>query len=497
MVKKMFQFASNRGTPSRYSPNSPFSPRRCDSGSRIPRPTLSATAYLDDSSLGAPEDFDLSDISDTSPLGSPNVDERPLLETAIPVPVRQEENTRQLPLDNQAIVQAASSDKPLLRVSLSANKVIMGDEARSKYLSNITDERRSRGIFRPRIIRNMSPIDTQNKIFSKPDEEKIKSQHGHCHSTFLPAGNVDTPHLSMEGLNGDPIKHGSASGMISYGAQKGAAHSISAFPPRTSSLNALSRLNSSPEKNTAWSKISTVNSSGTIRASENVTFLDICQSHPEVADNIIQTGVVLNPYGSKSIRPEKRTLKTPAPRMSRVIGGIRNAFSRSCSEKRSKPGLTFEMVNSPMPISRSVLQTPTTSENGSPKESSKKRAFGPQILPSNHSGQLRELETKGLDSVRQTLNGLGRLLVEDDDIERRKVWYRQFICLYSLLADFNSRELRIGEAASLVAHMRAEASLRRYAMILQVHQISQDHDAFYAADLPSDRIVEEWEHARR
>ncbi|KAJ5786718.1 uncharacterized protein N7503_011930 [Penicillium pulvis] len=552
MVKKMLQSASGRGTPSCYSPNSPFSLRRRDSGSRIPRPTTSAAAHLDDFALSDLEDCDLSDISDTSPPGSPNVDERPLLKTAIPLPLRQEENRRRLPLENQATGQAASvrlvnvsrgnsrasnaestwdishgnhqaptelstisensrfstttvsdyhsvvqSDRPILRVSLSAEKIIMGDKARSKSLPNITEERRSRGIFRPRIIRNISPRDTSSKIFSKPDEGKLELQHDNYYDTFFPTERVDTSHSPMESLNGDFIKHGSASGTISYGTQNGTAYSTPAFPPRTSSLNALSSLNSSPEKSTAWSKITTVKSSGTLRAAENVTFLDICQSHPEVAGNIIQTGIVINPDGSKIIQPEKRTLKTPAPRMSRVMGGIRNAFSRSRSEKRSKPGLTFEMVNNTIPTSRPVPQTPTTSENGSPKKSSKIRVFGPQVLPSHRSGQFGELETKGLDSVRQTLNGLGRLLVEDDNIERRRVWYRQFIRLYSLLADFNSRDLRIGEAASLVAQMRAEASLRRYAMILQVHQISQDHDAFYAADLPSDQIVEDWEHTSR
>lgn len=80
-----------------------------------------------------------------------------------------------------------------------------------------------------------------------------------------------------------------------------------------------------------------------------------------------------------------------------------------------------------------------------------------------------------------------------------KIYYpqQQYIRLFSLLADFNSRDLRIGEAASLVAQMRAEASLRRYAMMLQVHQVIHEHNAFYAADLPSDRIVEDWRHARR
>ncbi|KAJ5912471.1 hypothetical protein N7504_001354 [Penicillium tannophilum] len=523
MVKKMLQSASDRGTPSCYSPNSPFSLRRRDSGSRIPRPTPSAVAHLDDFALGALEDCDLSDISDTSLPGSPNVDERPLLKTAIPLPVRQEEKTRQLPLENasskrkacecqprqfagqqcrvhqghfprqSSVTHRAINHQPLLRVSLSADKIIMGNEARSKSLPHIADERRSRGIFRPRIIRNISPSDAPSKIFSKSDEGEMETQRNQYRDPFFPAESVDTSHSSMEGLNGDPTKYGSAAGTISYGTQNRTAYSTPAFPPRTSSLNALSSLNSSPDKSTAWSKIATVNSSGRLRASENVSFLDICQSHPEVAGNIIQTGVVINPDGNKIIRPEKRTLKTPAPRMSRVMGGIRNAFSRSRSEKRFKPGLTFEMVNNPIPTSHPVPQTPTTSENGSPKKTSKNRVFGPQVLPSHHSGQFGELETKGLDSVRQTLNGLGRLLVEDDDIERR----RQFIRLYSLLADFNSRDLRIGEAASLVAQMRAEASLRRYAMILQVHQTSQDHDAFYAADLPSDRIVEEWEHAHR
>ncbi|KAJ6111062.1 hypothetical protein N7486_003297 [Penicillium sp. IBT 16267x] len=379
----------------------------------------------------------------------------------------------------------------------------MGDEARSKSLPNITDERRSRGIFRPHIIRNTSsPSDDPNDIFSAPSAGKMESSHRHYHNLFFPAERVDTsPHSSMEYLNGDPIKHGSTSDGISDETENVTAYSGSyLLPPRTSSLNALSSLNSSPEKkNEALNRIPTANSCGTIGDSDNVTFLEICQSHPQVTDNIIKTGVVITPDG-KIIRTEKRTIKTPAPRISRVMGGLRNVFSRSRPEKRSKSALTFELVNNPIPTSRPAPRTPDPSENGSPQKSSKKRPFGPDILPSHDSAQtqqFRQLETTGLDSVRQTVNGLGRLLVEDDDMERRRVWYQEFILLYGLLADFNSRDLRIGEAASLVAQMRAEASLRRYAMLLQVHQISQNHDGFYAADLPSDRVVENWEQTRR
>ncbi|KAJ5649042.1 uncharacterized protein N7484_002765 [Penicillium longicatenatum] len=399
MAKKMFQLASVRAEPSYRLPNSPFSPRRRDSGSRIPRPKPTVAVRLDESALDALENSDISDISDTSILELPNSDERPLFITAIPMHARRDRKTKRLPLDNQASVQAASvrlvnisrgnsqastvdstrntshgshtsptelstisekskcstttssdyhsfiqTDGPLLRLSLSADRIIMGDESRSMSLPNITDERRSRGIFRPQIIQHIDSLnDTPSDITSKPSEGKMEPQHGPYHNPFFPEGTVDaSPNPSMECLNGDPIKHGSISKKINDRTECGTAYSIPAFPPRTSSLNALSSLNSSPEKKEAWSKISTVNSGGKVEASDN-----------------------------------------------------------------------------------------------------------------------------------------------------------ELIGLYGLLADFDSRDLRIGEAASLVAQMRAEASLRRYAMMQQVHQISQDHDAFSAAELPSDRIVEDWAHTSR
>lgn len=68
--------------------------------------------------------------------------------------------------------------------------------------------------------------------------------------------------------------------------------------------------------------------------------------------------------------------------------------------------------------------------------------------------------------------------------------------MFNLLSDFNSRDARVGEAASHISQMRAEASLRRYAMLLQVHQIIHEHDDIEditdATNLPTDRIVEDW-----
>lgn len=301
----------------------------------------------------------------------------------------------------------------------------MGDEARSKSLPNITDERRSRGIFRPQIIRNISPLDTPGSPISKSGDRKIKPQPGHSHDPFFSAEIVEKSlHSSIERMNIDPIKYGSTSGKVSGATKNGNANSIPTFPPRTSSLNTFSSFNSSPEKCDAWGKVTTVDSNDTPRTTENVAFLDICQGHPGAAGDAFPTSVIVNPDGSKVTRTEKRAVKTPAPRMSRIMGGLRNAFSRSRSEKRLRPGLTFDMVENPIQTSRPIPQTPATSDNGSPKKGSRNRPIGPQILPSHNSEQFRELETTGLDSVRQTLNGIGRLLVEDDDIERRRVWYR-------------------------------------------------------------------------
>ncbi|KAJ5088667.1 hypothetical protein N7456_012283 [Penicillium angulare] len=224
-----------------------------------------------------------------------------------------------------------------------------------------------------------------------------------------------------------------------------------------------------------------------ISDSQSVNFLDICRSHPELEGTVIQTNVV----------------KAPEPRMTRVMGNLRNAFTRGRPDKKSVSSPLFEIVNQRPSITR-PLAPPSQLATMDPTSSMPSSPIGTSVRPSRRASnqqirqEIREVQAAGMESVCRTLNALGRRLVEDDDINRRRVWYREFVQLSNLLADFNSRDARIGEAASHVSQMRAEASLRRYAMLLQVHQALQDNDALEATiqsvDLPTDRIVEEWDH---
>ncbi|KAJ5764959.1 hypothetical protein N7520_004518 [Penicillium odoratum] len=539
----MLRVPKDRASPSSYGNNSPFSPGRRNAISRIPRPP-SPSGNPDTGGPSITEDSDSSDYGDTTPLG------------------------------------------PTVRMSLSANKVIMGDEAQSRCLPVITNESRSQGKFRPRIIQNSSP---HSENFGRPGDDKTNTSFARSHNQYFPAGLSTTRPpspdiITFAMLNGDRNIPDPISGVSPV--MNPSSHLLPRLlprpPPRTSSMNALTALHSHPVSpgefdndpipakstgkrgttaydltvaksagaiGTTAHDLTKARSVGMIGASESIKFEDICQSHPEMEGTVIQTGIIRVP--------------ATVPRVSRVMGGIRSAFTRSRSEKRAKSTLSQELF-SEEPVPTFVLQprltkrsksialfdmvkvqpsvsappvpvppVPTTPSGPTPnletgslkkknpewplgrrapmstgestnalkgprsaphKEGHPEATLWSSSLPPNSSGKLEEvkLDTTGLDSVRQTLNGLGRLLVEDEDVERRRVWYREFITLHNLLADFNSREAGIEEAGSLVAQMRAEASLRRYAMIVKVHQINKEHAGFYAGDLPSDRVVESW-----
>ncbi|KAJ5948201.1 hypothetical protein N7466_001216 [Penicillium verhagenii] len=225
-----------------------------------------------------------------------------------------------------------------------------------------------------------------------------------------------------------------------------------------------------------------------VGSSKHATSERISQSHTEVGGNALQTA---------TDKPA-----SPSPRMSKVVGGIRSAFLRTRHGKQTKR-VSFKLEDDDPAITHSLLPPlpplPRESSSGSLKESTLKTRISSPILPArgdeNYNAQ--ELETTGLDRVRQTLNGLGRLLVEDEQPERRRVWYREYVLLQGLLANFNTKAARIADATSTIAQLRAEAAMCRYAMMQQVEQLSHDHDAFYAGDLPSDRVIGEWDPRHR
>ncbi|KAJ5925968.1 hypothetical protein N7454_007478 [Penicillium verhagenii] len=275
------------------------------------------------------------------------------------------------------------------------------------------------------------------------------------------------------------------------GIERVTASAIPVLSLRVPSLESLLGLSGSSEKRHAkqdakkLTKDSPVNKVGAIK---HATSERISQSYTEVGDNALQTAT-------------EKTASQSQRMSSKVVGTIRSAIARTRHGKQAK-SVSFKLdddepeTTPPLPL---LSALPSSSSCGSLKESSLKSFISSPILPArgDETYNAQELETTGLDRVRQTLNGLGRLMVEDEQPERRRVWYREYVLLQGLLANFNTKAARISDATATIAQMRAEAAMCRYAMLQQVEQLSHDHDAFYAGDLPSDRVIGEWDPRRR
>ncbi|KAJ5259418.1 hypothetical protein N7478_012399 [Penicillium angulare] len=404
---------------------------------------------------------------------------------------------------NHEIETPLKNEIPTLRIASSAERFIMGDDASSIPLLSRRKEMRSDGVFYPRTMRNASPL-SEVSTSTVRGEERSNSPKRRVHPHSYPVKRSSptksihpTPRSSTDtsslGYSNSEVTNTRSVSEVRRGtvdtAIPGPVHTL---PPRTSSMNVISRSahflhHSKSFQNSRSHSIPNSSSITMIGASQSVNFLDICHSHPELEGTVIQTNVV----------------KAPEPRMTRVMGNLRNAFTRGRSDKKSVSSPLFEIVNQRPQISR-PLAPPSPLATSDPKSSVSLSPNGPNVRPSHSASQqqirqeISQIKATGTETVCRTLNALGRRLVEDDDINRRRVWYREFVQLSNLLADFNSRDARIGEAASHVSQMRAEAALHRYAMLLQVHQALQDNDALettiQSVDLPTDRIVEEWDH---
>ena len=117
-------------------------------------------------------------------------------------------------------------------------------------------------------------------------------------------------------------------------------------------------------------------------------------------NNVVQTNVV------KMLG----IVRIPGPRMARMMGGLRNVFTRGRADKREMRDTVFEFAK----------KRSTVPEANSPKQSD----GGVRTRPAIQLARLGALETTGLEDIRMCLNSVGRRLVQDEDVERRKVWFR-------------------------------------------------------------------------
>lgn len=259
---------------------------------------------------------------------------------------------------------------PVLRVSSAAEMRIMGQRSRSVSFSEPLEAHQSGNVFYPRTLRgNTHPDDDRDdEVFSE--------------NAMLPQSPVES---IRHKIPRKPVR----------------------IPPRTSSLNALAKSAASQADSAA----------GPIAPPKlklkTVSFDGLVKRFPEVDGVVIQSNVVRVPE---------------PPRMARVMGGLRNAFSRGRTERR---GSSFEILGKgkrksktdrssiPRPARSPVAPaaraaTITTTDEGSLVEKMRRQT------PRPASRTRRPTMMSSLDQVRLTLNALGRELVDCESRERRK-----------------------------------------------------------------------------
>ena len=109
-------------------------------------------------------------------------------------------------------------------------------------------------------------------------------------------------------------------------------------------------------------------------------------------------------------------MKKPEPRLVRVLGGIRNIFTRA---RRGRRGHVFTIKrrnDSTLRTASPPAHSPTATTGAGSRAP---RANTTQLhTPSRVTNDLG-----GIDQIRRCLNGIGRRLIEEDDRELRRMWF--------------------------------------------------------------------------
>lgn len=249
---------------------------------------------------------------------------------------------------------------PILRVSSAAEHKLRG--SRSVSFADYSEAHEAGNVFYPRIVRGDTPP-------SDSQDDDLRSD-----DASAPESPVRSPQHKVKT---SPIR----------------------APPRSSSLSALSDI--------AALQAATVG--GPVLPpdpKQTLSFDDLCKRHPEVEGVVRQTNVI----------------KAPAPRVFRVIDGIRSALSLGRAERRPAESFKIQRKEKRSSIPRPV-RSPTT----------------PPATPSEVDRALEKLRSEikrpvsrwgrpGLmpsaDQVRVAVNAVGRELVNNESRDGRKAWYK-------------------------------------------------------------------------
>lgn len=249
---------------------------------------------------------------------------------------------------------------PILRVSSAAEHKLRG--SRSVSFAEYSGALEAGNVFYPRIVQGDTPP-------SDDQDDNLRSDE------------ASTP--------GSPLKS----------PQHKVKRSPIRAPPRSSSLSALSDIVALQAATVGGPVLP-------LDLKENVSFDDLCKRHPEVEGVVRQTNVI----------------KAPAPRVFRVIDGIRSALSLGRAERRPAESFKIQRKEKRSSIPRPV-RSPTT----------------PPATPSEVDRALEKLRSEierpvsrwgrpglmpSVDQVRVAVNAVGRELVNSETRERRKGWYK-------------------------------------------------------------------------
>ncbi|KAJ5091257.1 hypothetical protein NUU61_006127 [Penicillium alfredii] len=199
-----------------------------------------------------------------------------------------------------------------------------------------------------------------------------------------------------------------------------------------------------------------------------ITFEEIVTRHPEVANTVIQTGVV-------RVTDQRRTLG--------VMDGLRQVFARNRSERRDPA--TFETMNSraESPASRGSLftlfrqpsRTPVAAAGSPAIEIPAPEAASPattMISPAapvftSEAVPTTEAVAKDMARVRRYLDMLAEKAAVGPEEQRAK-YHQAWTSLATKFFDVESRDARDTEVHAMYTQMRAESTLHRRGLFVEM-----------------------------
>jgi len=257
---------------------------------------------------------------------------------------------------------AASRYGPALRISSIAEEVTMGPEATSERLPHYIEAYYSGKVFHPATMRDVESSD---------EEERVPSS-GDISSLVLPEPMLP-PEPAPFKIPRKPVP----------------------LPARKASLNAISGITAS--------QVSSV----PLRFDPS-KFEHALRRHQSEA-NIIKTGVTKTSKGGFAISEGKQA---------KVVGGLRRVFSSLTDRLGPKPEAE---MSEEAKEKKEKLQEKITMPTGISEETAPRH---PRTSPVENNRKVEQLYESCIREVRGCVEALAQRLVEDENLERRRGWYR-------------------------------------------------------------------------